>query len=52
MPGISESYWQAEPGGVRDIKPRAGQVIWSTMIPPKVQARILELVAAAEQSRR
>jgi hypothetical protein len=52
VPGISESDWQAEPGGVSDIKPRAGQIIWSTMIPPNVQARILELVEPAEQNRR
>jgi hypothetical protein len=43
VPEIRESDWQAEPGGVSDIKPRAGQIIWSTMIPPNVQARVLEL---------
>ena len=52
VPGISQSDWQAEPGGVSDIKPREGQIIWSTMIPPDVQARILELAETAEQGRR
>jgi hypothetical protein len=52
VPGISDSDWQAEPGGVSDIKPREGQIIWSTMIAPNVQARILELAEPAEQDRR
>lgn len=52
VPGVSESDWQAEPGGVSDIKPREGQIIWSTVIPPNVQARILELAEPAEQERR
>ncbi|MGH3252584.1 MAG: hypothetical protein ACRDOI_41095 [Trebonia sp.] len=43
VPGISGSDWQAEPGGVSDIKPKGGQIIWSTLIPPDAQARILEL---------
>ena len=52
VPGISESDWQAEPGGVTDIQPTQGQIIWSTMIPPNVQARILQLADPAEQDRR
>jgi hypothetical protein len=43
VPGLSESDWQAEPGGVSDIKPKEGQIIWSTVIPPDIQVRILEL---------
>jgi hypothetical protein len=42
----------AEPGGVTDIKPTQGQTIWSTMIPPNIQARILELADTAEHDRR
>ena len=49
VPGISESDWQAEPGGVSDIKPTVGQIIWSTMIPPNIQADILELAKAADE---
>jgi hypothetical protein len=41
VPGISEEDWQAEPGGVADIKPMTGQIIWSTIIPPEVQTEIL-----------
>jgi hypothetical protein len=52
VPGISGSDWQAEPGGVRDIKPRAGQIIWSTVIQPDVQARILNLAGKTEHDRR
>jgi hypothetical protein len=51
VPGIDESDWQAEPGGVSDIKPKEGQIIWSTMIPPDIQARILELAEAADEDR-
>jgi hypothetical protein len=50
VPGVSESDWQAEPGGVTDIKPKQGQIIWSTVIPPDIQARILELADAAAQT--
>jgi len=47
VPGLSKSDWQAEPGGVSDIEPKEGQIIWSTMIPPDIQARILELAQTA-----
>ena len=49
VPGIGESDWQAEPGGVSDIEPKEGQIIWSTMIPPDIQARILELAETADE---
>ena len=49
VPGIGESDWQADPGGVSDIKPKEGQIIWSTMIPPDIQARILELAETADE---
>jgi hypothetical protein len=51
VPGISESDRQAEPGGVSDIKPKEGQIIWSTMIPPDTQAHILELAEVADEDR-
>ena len=51
VPGISESDWQAEPGGVSDIKPKEGQIIWSTMIPPYIQARILEVAETTAEDR-
>lgn len=51
VPGLSESDWQAEPGGVSDIKPKEGEIIWSTIIPPDIQARILELAEIADQDR-
>lgn len=42
VPGIGASDWQPEPGGVSGIDPKDGQIIWSTLISPDVQARILE----------
>jgi hypothetical protein len=41
VPGIDRDDWQAEPGGVAGITPEPGQIIWSTIIPPDVQADIL-----------
>jgi hypothetical protein len=41
VPGIDEGDWQPEPGGVAGITPDQGQIIWSTIIPPSVQADIL-----------
>jgi hypothetical protein len=51
VPGLSESDWQAEPGEISDIKPKEGQIIWSTLIPPDIQGRILELAETADQDR-
>lgn len=48
IPGIDEGEWQPEPGGVCDIVPKEGQIIWSTMIAPDIQARILELETVSE----
>jgi hypothetical protein len=48
---VGRSDWQAQPGGVSDIKPKEGQIIWSTVIPPDVQARILKLAETAERDR-
>lgn len=42
VPGIPPDDWQAEPGGVADITPKIGQIIWSTIIPPDVQSDILQ----------
>lgn len=46
VPGIEEGDWLPEPGGAIGIDPNPGQIIWSTIIPPAVQADIL---ARAEQ---
>jgi hypothetical protein len=51
VPGISESDWQAEPEGISDIEPKEGQIIWSTMIPPEIQARILEVAETTDEDR-
>lgn len=50
VPGINRDDWQAEPGGVAGITPRHGQIIWSTIIPPEVQADILERFDGSGQS--
>ena len=41
VPGIDKDDWQPEPGGVAGITPHYGQIFWSTIIPPEVQADIL-----------
>lgn len=42
VPGIRSDDWQPEPGGVAGIVPDEGQIIWSTIIPPEVQAHVIE----------
>jgi len=49
VPGLNESDWQAEPGSVSDVKPKEGQIIWSAVISPDIQARILELAETADE---
>jgi acetamidase/formamidase len=41
VPGIDKDDWLPEPGGAAGIDPNPGQIIWSTIIPPAVQANIL-----------
>ncbi len=42
VPGIAADDWQPEPGGVWGIEPQMGQIIWSTIVPPDIQAILLE----------
>jgi len=42
VPGIPRDDWQPEPGGVAGVTPQSGQVIWSTIISPDIQAEILQ----------
>jgi hypothetical protein len=42
VPGVSPSDWMPEPGGVAGLEPRLGEIIWSTILPPAVAARLLE----------
>ena len=41
VPGIDNDDWQPEPGGILGITPDHGQIIWSTIIPPEIQADVL-----------
>jgi hypothetical protein len=41
VPGIDQEDWLPEPGGAVGIDPTPGQIIWSTIIAPAVQADIL-----------
>ena len=41
-PGLDETDWMAEPGSILGITPRPGQIIYSTMIAPEIQAAILD----------
>lgn len=42
VPGLADSDWMAEPGSVLGITPRPGQIVYSTMIAPDIQAAILD----------
>jgi len=42
VPGIDKDDWMPEPGGAAGLVPGAGEVIWSTILPPDVAAALLE----------
>jgi len=42
VPKLQQDDWQAEPGGVMGITPGYGQIVYSAVIPPTVQAVIIE----------
>ena len=42
VPGINHDSWLPEPDGVAGLEPALGEVIWSTILPPAVAARLLE----------
>jgi hypothetical protein len=42
VPGVDPQSWLPEPGGVADLEPESGEIIWSTILPPAVAARLLD----------
>jgi hypothetical protein len=50
VPDIPKDDWQPEPGHVADIVPGHGQIIWSAIIPPSAQSKILSYMDALEQN--
>ncbi len=44
LPGISKDDWGPEPGGIADLKPASGEIIWSAILPTEVADQILEQV--------
>jgi hypothetical protein len=49
VPDIPKDDWQPEPGHVADIVPDYGQIIWSTIIKPSVQEKILKYIDSLEE---
>jgi len=48
VPGIPKEDWQPEPTENLGITPTTGEVVWSTMLPPDVQAMIVQLADELE----
>ncbi|WP_157751845.1 hypothetical protein [Actinoplanes derwentensis] len=42
VPGIDHASWLPEPDGVAGLEPGPGEVIWSTVLPHAVAAKLLE----------
>lgn len=42
VPGIAASEWMPEPGGVADLEPAPGEILWSTILSPETQARVID----------
>ncbi|MFF4812584.1 hypothetical protein ACFY03_30670 [Micromonospora chersina] len=49
VPGIEGDSWMPEPGGVMGIDPEPAEIIWSTILPPPVAARLLEEYPEADE---
>jgi len=43
VPGVPHDDWQPEPTENLGIEPHSGEVLWSTMLPPEAQARIVQI---------
>ncbi|NMO51040.1 hypothetical protein HH310_07530 [Actinoplanes sp. TBRC 11911] len=41
VPGVDRDSWMVEPGNVMGIEPEPGEIVWSTILPPAVAARLL-----------
>ncbi|WJK33362.1 hypothetical protein [Solwaraspora sp. WMMA2065] len=42
IPDVDLSSWMPEPNGVVGLNPGPGEIIWSTILPPAVAARLLD----------
>lgn len=43
VPGVSADDWQPEPSALAEMDPAPGEIIWSTILPPEVASRVLDL---------
>ncbi|GAB3947519.1 hypothetical protein GCM10029976_076930 [Kribbella albertanoniae] len=48
VPDVSAEDWQVEPGGAMGVTPAYGQIVYSTVIPPSSQAKIIALFGDEE----
>lgn len=44
LPGITADDWGPEPGGIADLRPGSGEIIWSAVLEPETADRILDIV--------
>lgn len=48
FPGLTVDDWLPEPGPNLNIKPMAGEIVWSTMLPTNLQTALLDELDASE----
>lgn len=46
VPGVAPDDWQPEPSPLAEMRPRSGEIIWSTLFPPETANEILDLDVA------
>lgn len=44
LPGVAPDDWAPEPGGIADLNPRSGEIIWSAVLTTDAADQILERV--------
>lgn len=49
VPGVEASDWLAEPGGAMGIHPGFGQIVYSAIIPPEYQSKIVDQYGAPSE---
>lgn len=45
LPGLASEEWAPEPGGALGIEPAGGEILWSTILTPELQTRLMALKA-------
>lgn len=49
LPGVDPGDWAPEPGGIADLQPGLGQVVWSAPLSTEAAAHILAMTPSADE---